>query len=386
VRVCFDILCKCALEIRISFCVRGILHVYPAATMVFLMESAAQDPSYVISLFGVQYKDITTEKQKTVSTLLKLVEASAGHVDCLLDDQQDGNNDGCKTMIFVAYWASSSDYRSWWAKDDVQGFWGSLPDDAGVWREVMIVPESRFMHASTADKKTGMSLARMATLQQSSNEGYWGVYRNRLAASKTDDLMSPYVTSSTPKMANGAADKPILQLENPTGEPKPIRHGRVHLPKGIDNLAWAREYQSYVGMKEVEHEQWAEHLTPHAKVWMEHLDKERSKNGFLSFRISVAVESADLENGNAASLRKINEMNQFAYVLDLAHFERAGKSFEQHRKLRKNMMELMGPDWAAHLMVELAVLKASDLEAEYVGCVEGTGLMFLEEIVGAKTA
>jgi Haem-containing dehydratase len=354
--------------------------------MVFLMDSGPNDPCYVIALFGIQYKDITPEKQKMASTVLRMIEASAGQVDCLLDDQEDGCNDGCSTILFVAYWASSSDYRAWWSQNDVQSFWRSLPDDAGVWREVMTVPESRFMHASTADKKTGMSLARNANLHQSSNEGYWGVYRNRLAASKTDDLMSPYITAATPKTANGAADKPTLELVNPMGEPKLIRHGRVHLPKGIDNLAWAREYQSYVGVKEAEQEQWSKHLTPHAKAWMGHLDKERCKNGFLSFRMSVAVERAELETGNAASFKKINEMNQFAYILDIAHFERAGKSFEQHRKLRKNMMELMGPDWAAHLMVELAILKSSDLEAEYVGCVEGTGLMFLEEIVGGKTA
>lgn len=359
--------------------------VYPA-TMVFLMESGPNDPSYVIALFGIQYEDITPEKQKIASTLLKMIDASAGHVDCLFDDQEDGSSDGCRTILFAAYWASSSDYRSWWAQDDVQSFWHSLSDDAGVWREVMIVPESRFMHASTADKKTGMSLARKANMQQSGNEGYWGVYRNRLAASKSDDLMSPYITASTPNTAHDAADKPTLQLSNPSGEPKSIRRGRVHLPKGIDNLAWVREYQSYVDVKEDENEQWSKHLTPHAKAWMDHLDKERSKTGFLSFRMTMAVERGDLENGNAASLKKINEMNQFAHVLDLAHFERAGKSFEHHRKLRKNMMELMGPDWAAHLMVELAILKASDLEAEYVGCIEGTGLMFLEEIVGGKTA
>jgi hypothetical protein len=112
---------------------------------------------------------------------------------------------------------------------------------------------------------------------------------------------------------------------------------------------------------------------------MDHLDKERSKNGILSFRNSVGVESAEIQNGNAASLTKINEMNQFAYCLDLAHFERMGKSFGEY-----------GPGGAlqagaAHLMVELCVLKASDLEAEYVGCVEGTGLMFLKEIVCSNT-
>jgi hypothetical protein len=132
-------------------------------------------------------------------------------------------------------------------------------------------------------------------------------------------------------------------------------------------------------------ELWAKHLTPYATAWIDWLDRERNRNGFLSFRTSVRLEGADVETGNAASLKRINEPNQFAHVLDLAHFERAGKSFEHH-KLRKNTMELYGPGGEleggdAHLMVELCVLKAADLEAEYVGCVEGTGLMFLEEIV-----
>lgn len=356
--------------------------------MVYLMEFGDEEPSCVIALFGVQCKDITTEKQKTISVLSKLIEASAGHVDCVLNEQHAETTPNCSTLIFVAYWASPSNYRSWWTESDVQDFWRSLPDDAGVWREVMTVPESRFMHASTHDKKTGLALAKMAKLQQSSNEGYWGVYRNRLSASKTDDLTSPYVTSSTPGRNEGSADKPTIQISDPTGEAKPIRHGRVYLPKGIDNMVWVREYQSYCSITEAEQELWVKRLTPHATAWFDWLDRERNRNGFLSFRASVRLEGADVEAGNAASLKRINELNQFAYVLDLAHFERAGKSFEEHRKLRKNMMELYGPGGEleggdAHLMVELCILKAADLEAEYVGCVEGTGLMFLEEIVSS---
>jgi hypothetical protein len=193
--------------------------------MVYLMEFGDQEPSCVIALFGVQYKDITTEKQKTISALSKLIEASAGHVDCVLNEQHAWTSPSCSTLIFVAYWASSSDYRSWWTQGDVQELWHSLPDDAGVWREVMTVPESRFMHASTHDKKTGLALAKMAKLQQSSNEGYWGVYRNRLLASKTDDLTSPYITSSTPGRNDGSPDKPTITISDPTERQSPSSTG-----------------------------------------------------------------------------------------------------------------------------------------------------------------
>jgi hypothetical protein len=206
-------ICKSTFEIYVFLRVIRIFHTHPPATMVYLMESYVQDPSCAIALFGVQYKDISTEKQKTILALLKLIEASAGHVDCLLDEQHAGGSTSCSTVIFVAYWASSSDYRSWWTQNDVQDFWRSLPDDAGVWREVMTVPDGRFMHASTLDKKTGLALARMAELQQSSNEGYWGVYRNRLSGSKTDDLMSPYIT----KISQSSNSQILRESPSPSG-------------------------------------------------------------------------------------------------------------------------------------------------------------------------
>ena len=161
-------------------------------------------------------------------------------------------------------------------------------------------------------------------------------------------------------------------------------------------MVFVREYQDYSGMSEVERalfsEQalFSEHLMPHATARINYLDKVRSKNEILPFRTSVRIEGAEIESESTASPKKSNERNQFAFFLDLAHFERAGKAYGEHCKLRSTTLKLYGPGGelekasALHLVVELCILKAADLEAEYVGCVEGTGLMFLEEMVCPK--
>ena len=77
---------------------RGIFRNYQLATMLYLMEFGDQEPSAVIALFGVQYKDITAEKQKTISALSKLIEASVGHVDCVLNEQHAGTSSSCSTL------------------------------------------------------------------------------------------------------------------------------------------------------------------------------------------------------------------------------------------------------------------------------------------------
>src|SRR2546423_985458 len=154
------------------------------------------------------------------------------------------------------------------------------------------------MHASSQDQKTW--LARMAELQHSNNEGYWGVYRNRLADSKKDDFSSPYITSSTPKRTDESVSKLTLNLSDTTEEVKHIRRGRVYLPKGIDNLvsantriilAYQHSSRTYIPSS------WRRML----RLGSNYLDKERSKNGILSCRTSVGIEGAEIETGTPPS-------------------------------------------------------------------------------------
>lgn len=80
----------------------------------------------------------------------------------------------------------------------------------------------------------------------------------------------------------------------------------------------------------------------------------------------MGIDGAEIEAGNTASLRKMNEMNQFAFFLDLAHLERSGESYGEYQRLRTTTAKLHGPGddleaSNAHLVVELSILKAVDV-------------------------
>ncbi|KAH8590562.1 heme-containing dehydratase protein [Bisporella sp. PMI_857] len=361
--------------------------------MVFLTNLAPYSEPFTYGIFGVQYTTLTPQKQALISTLFTLIAQSAGRLDILQDEKHDlPEPPGPRTTTFVAYWLFSSEYQKWVTSQSVKDFWSSLPDDAGVWREVMTVPKSRFTCASSQDIRSG--IATLMELEHSTDEGYWGVYRHRMSETPDkftdpeDKFTSAYITSAKEK-----DDRPVLQIPNAfKGE---IRRGRVR-PKIPDNLVFAREGQRLPNLLADELDAWREIINPHAQSWIQHLNTERSKTGVVAFtthlgrenHVSKPAELAGLKaNGNemveTLQGEPIPETNQLAYFIDLAHFELAGRSHKGHVQLRKNVMNLYGPGGKlqlgkAVLFVELCVLKSEDMDAEYVGCVEGTGLMYLE--------
>ncbi|KEQ57912.1 uncharacterized protein M437DRAFT_70434 [Aureobasidium melanogenum CBS 110374] len=75
-----------------------------------------------------------------------------------------------------------------------------------------------------------------------------------------------------------------------------------------------------------------------------------------------------------------NRKIEILYYSDLRWMERVGRRDKTHVKLRSKFMERYGPDGdMSHgdllLWVELGVLKAKDIEAEYIGCYEATGFL-----------
>jgi len=260
----------------------------------------------------------------------------------------------------------------------------------------MTVPKSRFMHASSQPVASG--IAHLLELKQSNDEGYWGVYRHRLSANPdqhtdpNDKFVSPYVTAAKSKPD---PEKKVIAI--PKAQSSTIKPGRVRLSKVPDNLLFAREGQRQPNVSNEERDTWIKSIAPHAQSWMEHLDAEREKTGVVSFtthlghenpttRTSTLATSFDPSMDLEMDTEAIAEANQLVYFLDLAHFEQAGRAHRGHVQLRKNTMEIYGPGGPmselgkAVLFVELCVLKSGDLDAEYIGCREGTGLMFLEDV------
>jgi len=308
---------------------------------------------------------------------------SANRVDYLQDESHGAPQAAPKSTTFVAYWLKSSDYEEWKETEAVKEFWESLPDDAGVWREVMTVPKSRYMFAASQNETSG--LATVLGLKQSSDEGYWGVYRHRLSETPDehtdpgDSFTSPFVSNAK---AKPGSTKRVIDLSRSQLQDS-IRRGRVKLTRVPDNLCYCREGQRQPDLAKEELETWKERLAPYALSWMNHLDTERDKNGVVSFTFHIGHETP---KSTFVETQVTAEANQLMYFLDLAHFELAGRSWRDHVKLRQTTMEMYGPggqhsqDGKLSLFVELCVLKSGDLDAEYIGCKEGTGLMCFEDL------
>ncbi|KEF56697.1 uncharacterized protein A1O9_06886 [Exophiala aquamarina CBS 119918] len=364
--------------------------------MVWLANLEGSGLLFTYALFGVQHDELTDEKKQTVLKLYHLLNSSADRVDHLQDESHETPRKGPRSTTFVAYWKDCRRYDTWRQDDAFRSFWDNLSDDAGVWREVMTVPKSRYMFAANQLETSG--LATMLGLKDSSDEGYWGVYRHRLHDNPDEhtDPADSFTTSLvTTTRAKPDIDKKAINLESSfTNE---IKLGRVKLTKIPDNLCFCREGQRRPDFDKEELESWLEVLGPYAKSWMNHLNTARNRNGVVSFTMHVGHENAD-----PSQVKEIDpsqdlsfpteataEANQLMYFLDLAHFEQAGRSFKDHVKLRQKTFELYGKDGKhsngkLSLFVELCVLKSGDLDAEYVGCKEGTGLMFLEDLSSSK--
>lgn len=316
--------------------------------MVFLADLEGEERVFTIGLFGIQHDVLTVEKKTTIATLYCLLQQSANRLDHLQDESHGLPREGPHSTTFVAYWLRSEDYKSWKNTDSVREFWNELPDDAGVWREVMTVPKSRFMHASSQPVKSAMG--HLLELKQSNDEGYWGVYRHRLAANPDqytdpdDKFVSPYVTTAK---AKPDPEKRIISI--PKAQSSAIRSGRVRLTKVPENMLFAREGQRQPNISKDELDTWIDSIAPHARSWMEHLDTEREKTGVISFTTHLGHEKptmrtiAHAKNFDPAidlemDTEAIAESNQLVYFLDLAHFEQAGRAHRGHVQLRKNTL------------------------------------------------
>lgn len=71
---------------------------------------------------------------------------------------------------------------------------------------------------------------------------------------------------------------------------------------------------------------------------------------------------------------------QLLFWLDLSYMEHIGRWDKLHIQLRKGFLEAYGPGGAMEggdllLWVDLGILKGDELDAEYVGCYEGTGFL-----------
>jgi hypothetical protein len=342
-----------------------------------LWEHRPKSGTSTIALFGFQYRQRHDSIKPNTALFEQLLLDQQVHVETHFEQGRS-----CHTLIFTIYWFESASYQAWWTSSSVQGFWTSrvlANGEAGIWREALTISPNRFMHTTGGPSRPGFAsipdlsdVAYEQTDAEVERKQYWGIYRRRVPDWQEDSFESPFAPLT--RMEEG---KPPINIIDPSPQPAKVRPGRVFFPHGIDNLLWVHEYQDYSHAEAFEKSVWQEKIAAHAESWITHLETKRDENGVLSFRRTTSGQVAE---GQASK----DKFSQFMYFLDIAQFENAGKSYRDHRLARSAMERLYRAhgqmeDGKIQLMVELAVLKAEDLEAEYVGCTEDTGLMSYEQ-------
>ncbi|KAJ1326899.1 phenylacetaldoxime dehydratase family protein [Microdochium nivale] len=331
-------------------------------------------PAFVYSVFGLQHD--SSSPSPLVDTFDELIGPSAPHIDRVT---QDGPGNAT-TQIWLAYWNSFEAYTLWWNSGPVSNFWSALPNDAGMWREVLTVSGRRTQYGTNKDKDNGLSriTPRVLALDK---VGYWGCYRDR-------------IIDATPKsrLQSSLAELPARSAPAADGSGK--RLGRHLLTKFPDNLCFVVEGQDHSLISEEERHYWFDNFDSLATNWMQDLQNADPKEtGLLDSRLCYSSKSGTFRARSPEALN-YNKKIQLFYFLDLKCMERIGRSNKGHVALRDSFANSYcpaGPMGAAgqlNLWVETSIIKSDEIEAEYIGCLEGTGFLgydYHEAFKGAGT-
>ncbi|KAJ5630258.1 heme-containing dehydratase [Penicillium longicatenatum] len=310
----------------------------------------SQDEPFVYSIFGLQYRDdkSTAEKDSMRQTFDALIDNKPIHIDRIIQENSITTNPG-RTCVWLGYWKSRTDYLDWWMSQPVSQFWASLPLDAGMWREMMMPDASRTQYV--VDKS-----------------GYWGCYRQRMDASTSDTFATHLGKDLEPCPA-------ILTSPDRVS----IRSERILMTQFPDNICFVVEGQDHSQITPGEKAYWFQNFHQSVQTWIKDLMSAEPDSGILDGRLCFDTDSGIFGNSTTKALN-YNKKIQLFYFKDLRHMERIGRSNKGHVQLRERFMAAYGPGGEMcagkiGLWVETTVLKAGEMECEYVGCLEGTGWM-----------
>lgn len=330
----------------------------------------ASDEPFVYSVFGVQYEgnSIPEAKLPLIETLDKLINSSATYTDNIIQDGQEALT-GWKTRTWLSYWTTTQEYDDWWQSPATVEFWTSLPADAGVYREVLRASPRRAQFGTNKEAKSG--LAHVGSLAPIVDKTlYWGCYRDRYKdACPKNRMNSPLDACPTP--SNSAAYQ---------GCPE-IRRGRTLMNRFPDNLCFVIEGQDHSAISAEEKQHWFDHFDKSVTTWMQDLLHAGPAAGILNARFCYAPDSGLYRQDVSFPALNYNRKIQLFWFLDHRHMEKIGRVNKGHVALRSGFLQSyhptgpMGPSGQLMLWAETSVLKANEMEAEYVGVLDGTGFL-----------
>ncbi|OOF96127.1 hypothetical protein ASPCADRAFT_5462 [Aspergillus carbonarius ITEM 5010] len=294
------------------------------------------------------------------------------HTETLTQHSPTSNS---PSTLHLTYWPTAS-YKTWSTSPAVTTFFSTLPDTAGIYREALTIHPDRIQGASNHNTPSGC--IHMGKIELHPNlSGYWGCYPDRIVEK---NITCPFSTTD------------IITTSSPPSNK--ILPGKTTLTTIPNNLCFVIEGQDHTAASETEKSYWKENFDTLAQEWVSQALDAGVKKGVLSSRAcyNPSADSSFTTTTNSTTTNSNENKSypltltrdiQLLYFLDLDHMEKLGRTNVAHVKLRKSFMEAYGPGGVMFpgglkLWVETAVLRDGDFEAEYVGCVEGTGLMGLK--------
>ncbi|KAF9882669.1 hypothetical protein FE257_005663 [Aspergillus nanangensis] len=273
------------------------------------------------------------------------------HVDRIHQDGLPSFPDA-KSQIWLAYWKSPEDYEHWW-QQGAMSFWEALSDDAGMWREILIVHGDRTQFATNKTRKSG--LGHLGPYESVGDKtGYWGCYYHRIPAVTPDNhFPSPVTAPLNPPPTDG------------------IRSGRITMTHFPDNLCFVVEGQDHSRITTHESQHWLENLDKPVTKWMEDLQTAGAENGVLDARMCYEPDSGRFRDSKPQSLN-YNRKIQLFYFLDMESMERIGRMNRGHVALRRDFINSYAGDGVLAesgelcLWVETSILRSPDIQCEFI--------------------
>ncbi|KAH7124408.1 heme-containing dehydratase protein [Dactylonectria macrodidyma] len=347
---------------------------------------------FTVSLFGCQYHadEPDANKLDLINRFGALVNNGAIYVEDL--EQND-----LPSKIWMSYWASPQSFKAWWERSDTRSFWTSLPDNAGFWRETVSLPATRAMYESNKEKPSGFAHCG-EIIPLTEKTGYWGAYRSRMTPATPEDNF----------------DSPLPAVPQPRPFVAEIRTGRFRIVKFPDNICFVVEGQDYSAMPDNEREYWHEKFDSLTKQWVTNVVTASPGQGMVSARACHAFASEtvpgatrvavsrtsgvangahghpgtphEITNGPSSIFPGLDYIRQaqILFWLDLSKMEHIGRWDKVHVTLRRDFFAAYGPGGVMEggellLWVDMGILKSEEIDAEYIGCYDGTGFLAYDD-------
>lgn len=310
-----------------------------------------------MAVVGCQFDEVDRAKaQQFIGGVVTLAQGQTGiqHHDVAACER-----DACgkRQLVVTCYGVDAASFSAAFSDPIFLGHWHEHSQPGlsyGVYREVFNVPLGRFetLH-SGPDHLVGIAHARSRVSEPIATHGYWGSMRDRLPDAAQDDFKG--------------AEAPLRVLEREA-------HRVVVQPN--HNLAVIRSGQDLTRAEGEEYQHYQEAVAPVLKRGMDFLRDEGEEVCCVDCRFMRLLDAQGQATDHSFGL---------AYFQDLADLEHWAEHHPTHLAIFQAFLEFApryGPEMRSRYWHEVSVLPKTAQYAEYVNCVQGTGMLSLMDESG----